>query len=342
MRLVIAASWLALTILGGSLAVVRADDPLPTMGTEPPTRGGAATAIDRLAAALDASRFSERQSASEKLAALGAAAIPAMEKAAEGESLEVITRAIELLKKLLDSAEASTRTDARQALQRLAKTRRPTASRLAREVLKVKEAEDTLKAQQAAQFVNRQQFGPIQFAPGISARRVRVQNSNGGREIAIEETSRKIRINDGKGQPIKIEITTTTNGKDSTEKYQAKDVDELKKRHPQAHKFYQAWENQGNPFGFPAGVPIDIVQVQQPPDQVVREATEVLKELDQQIDAVSKGDHVQKASPQVRGELKQAVEQFQQTLAKVQKRLQEKPETPAAKPDTHREASKPR
>jgi hypothetical protein len=181
---------------------------------------------------LDAPRFSERQSASEKLAALGAAAIPAMEKAAEGESLEVITRAIELLKKLLDSAEASTRTDARQALQRLAKTRRPTASRLAREVLKVKEAEDTLKAQQAAQFVNRQQFGPIQFAPGISARRVRVQNSNGGREIAIEETSRKIRINDGKGQPIKIEITTTTNGKDSTEKYEAKDVDELKKKAP--------------------------------------------------------------------------------------------------------------
>jgi hypothetical protein len=122
MRLAMVASWLALMILGVSLAAVRAaDEPSSIKGVEPPSVGSAATEIDRLAAELDAPRYSERQSASEKLAALGAAALPALEKAAKGESLEVTTRAIELLKKLLDASEASTQADARQAFQRLAK-----------------------------------------------------------------------------------------------------------------------------------------------------------------------------------------------------------------------------
>ena len=342
MRLVIVASWLPLLILGGLLAAVRAaDEPSSAKGTESPPVAGAATEIDRLVAELDAPRFSERQAASEKLGALGAAAIPALEKATKGESLEVTTRAVELLKRLLDSSEASTQADARQALQRLAKGDRPQASRLAQDVLKVQEQEDAAKAQQAAQFANRQVFGPIQIAPGINAQRVGIQNNNGGREINIEEGDRKIKINDGKGQSIKIEITTKTNGKDSTEKYEAKDVEELKKKHPEAYKFYKGWENQGNPLGFPVGVAINIVQIQQPPDQQVRMAIGILQALQMHVVPLSKGDQVQKASPQARTDLKRAVDQFKQTLAEVEKRLQEKPETPAAKPDASRGANKP-
>jgi hypothetical protein len=338
MRLIIVASWLALMIIGGSLAAVRAaDEPSSAKLVEPLSVGGTAAEIDRLVADLDAPRFAERQSASEKLAALGAAALPALEKAAQGESLEVATRAIELLKKLLNSSEGSTQAGARQALQRLAKGDRPKASRLAEEAIKAKEAEDA----NAAQFTNRQQFGPIQIAPGINAQRVRIQYNNGGREINIEEADRKIKINDGKGQPIKIEITTKANGKDSAEKHEAKDADELKKKHPEAYKFYQAWENQGNPLGFPAGVAINIVQIQLPPDQQVRTAIGVLQALHQHVDVLSKGDQVQKASPQARADLKQAVDQFQQTLTDVQKCLQEKPESPAAKPDASRGANKP-
>jgi len=337
MRLVIVASWPAVMILAGSLAAVRAaDEPSSVKGVEPPSAAGAATEVDRLVAELDAPRFSERQAASEKLAALGAPALAALEKAAKEESLEVTTRAIELLKKLLDAPEASTQADARQALQRLAKGDRPNASRLAQDVLKVKEQEDGAKAQQAAQFANRQVFGPIQIAPGINAQRVGVQHNNGGREINIEEGDRKIKINDGKGQPIKIEITTKTNGKDSTEKYEAKDVDELKKKHPETYKFYKGWENQGNPLGFPLGVAINIVQIQQPPDQQVRMAIGILQALHVHVAPLSKGDQVQKASPQARTDLKQAVDQFKQTLAEVEKRLQEKPEAPAAKPDASR------
>ncbi len=248
---------------------------------------------------------------------------------------------MELLKKLLDASEGLTQADARQAFQRLAKGDRPKAARLAQDVLKVKEAEDAAKAQQAAQFANRQQFGPIQIAPGINAQRVRIQHNNGGREINIEAGDRKIKINDGKGQPIKIEITTKTNGKDSTETCEAKDVDELKKKHPEASKFYNGWENQGNPLGFPAGMTINIVQIQLPPDQQVRTAIMVLQSLHQHVDVLGKGDQVQKASPQSRTDLKQAIDQFQQTLVEVEKRLQEKPEAPAAKPDAGREAKKP-
>ena len=272
MRLIIVASWLALMILGGLLAAVRAaDEPSPPKGAEPSPVGGAATEIERLAAELDAPRYSERQSASEKLAALGAAALPALEKAAKGESLEVTTRAIELLKKLLDSSEGLTQADARQALQRLAKGDQPKAARLAQEVLKVKEQEDAQKnAVQAAQR------GAIQMGAGPlppNFRRIRVQNNNGNREINIEEADRKIKMTDGKGQPIKIEVTTKINGKDSTEKYEAKDVNELKTKHPAVYKkFYRDWENQGNPFGMPAGGAINMMQFQPPPDQQVRMA----------------------------------------------------------------------
>ena len=352
MRVAVVASWLALMILGGSLAAVRAVDELSsTKGVETPSVGGAATEIDRLAAELDAPRYSERQAASEKLAALGAAALPALERAAKGESLEVTTRAIELLKKLLDSAEASTRADARQALQRLAKSDRPKASRLAQDVLEVKEQED---AQNALQTANRQRFGGgiqirqlgvgmgvAQIAPGMNAQRIRIQNNNGGREISIEEGDRKVKINDGNGQPIKIEITKKVNGKDLTEKYEAKDVDELKKKHPEAYKIYKGWENQGNPLGMQVGGGINIVQVQPPPDQQIRTAIMVLQSLHRHVDALSKGDQVQKASPQARTDLKRAVDQFKQTLAEVEKRLQEKPETPAAKPDASRGANRP-
>jgi hypothetical protein len=335
MRLAIVASWLALMMLAGSLAAVRAaDDPPPSKGEEPPSAGGAATEIDRLVAQLDAPGYSERQSAGEKLAALGAAALPALEKVAKGESLEVTTRAIELLKKLLDSSEASTRTDARQALQRLAKGDRPRASRLAQDVLKAKEQEDAASAVPA--FNRFGQIG-IQIVPGINVRQFRVQNANGSREINVEEGNRKIKINDGNGQPIKIEVTTKTNGKDSTEKYEAKDVDELKKKHPEAYKIYQGWENQGNPLGMQVGGGINVVQVQRPPDQQVRTVISVLQSLHRHVDNLLKGGcQVEKASPQSKADLKRAVDQLKQTLADVEKRLQDKPETPAAKPDAGR------
>jgi small-conductance mechanosensitive channel len=282
-------------VIGGALAVVRAaDEPSSTAVVGPPSVGPAATAIDRLVAGLDAPRFSERQAASEKLAALGASALPALEKAAKGESLEVTARAIELLKKLLDATEESTRADARQALQRLAKGDRPKASRLAQEVLQAKEQED------AANAAGR-------------GRRLFIQNINGGRQVDIEEGNRKIKINDGHGQPIKIEVTTKTNGKDSTQKYEAKDVDELKTKHPEAYKIY-------------AEAP--------PLDQEVRTAIMVLRSLHFHVDRLIKGNLMQNASPQSKAELKQAIDQFKQTLAEVEKGLREKPETPpAAKPD---------
>jgi hypothetical protein len=348
MRSAKVAPWLALMIVAGSLAAVRAADESPqTKGNEPPAAIGTAAEIDRLVAELDAPRYSERQSASEKLAALGAAAIPALEKAAKAESLEVATRAIELLKKLLDASEASTRTDARQALQRLAKSERPKAARLAEEALKAKEQEE---AANSAQGINGR-FGvnAIQIVVGNNARQVRVQNNNGKREISIDEGARKIKINDGAGQPIKIEVTTRkTTGKDSTEKYEAKDVEELKKKHPEAYKIYKDWENQRNPFGLQAGGGINVMGIgpagapfQPPPDQQVRTAIMVLQSLHRRVGSLIQGDQVQKASPQSKAELKQALDQLKQTLADVEKRLQEKPTTPAAKPDAGRGGNKP-
>ena len=64
--------------------------------------------IAKLVQQLDAGRFAERQSASQKLTAAGKAAIPALAKAALGDSLEMTVRSIDILRKFHESSTRPT------------------------------------------------------------------------------------------------------------------------------------------------------------------------------------------------------------------------------------------
>lgn len=78
-----------------------------------------------------------------------------------------------------------------------------------------------------------------------NAKKVSVKEVNGVKEIEAEEDGRKVKINDDPNKGIKVEITESKDGKETTKKYEAKSADELKKMHPDAHELYEKY-NKGN------------------------------------------------------------------------------------------------
>jgi hypothetical protein len=73
---------------------------------------------------------------------------------------------------------------------------------------------------------------------------------NGKRVMNIVENGQKIQINDEKGTNIIIRVTETVNGKAKSTEYKAKDVAELKKKHPAGAKIYEKY-TKVNPLGVP-------------------------------------------------------------------------------------------
>jgi hypothetical protein len=77
-----------------------------------------------------------------------------------------------------------------------------------------------------------------------------MKDVNGVKEIQVEESGKKVKINDDPAKGIKLEVTETKDGKETTQKYEAKDAAELKTKHPEAHKLYEEYTKQ------PAGIQI--------------------------------------------------------------------------------------
>ncbi len=198
---------------------------------------------------LDSDRFAERNEASRNLEAVGKAACPALAEAALGQSREVTLRAIAILRKHLKGDKAM-KEAAKEALKRVAESDHESAARRAKEVLDPKPP-----AQRAV-------FPGGQIAPRVNAgrlvRRVRINNgANGVKEIEVEDNRRKIKITEDPTGGIRIEVSEKKDGKETTQKYSAKTVDELKKTHPEAHKIYGKYAKQAG-----GGIQMRAVQVQ--------------------------------------------------------------------------------
>lgn len=193
---------------------------------------------------LDSDRFTERSAASQRLEATGKAACPALAEAAVGESREVTLRALEILRKHFEQGDAATKEAARQALQQIADGKHESAARRAKEVLTPAPAEEAIQPpmiQLAPQQVQIQ----VQIQGGGNVQR-RVQIVNGVKQIEATEDGRKVKITDDPQKGIKIEVTEKRNGKEQTRTYEAKNADELKKKHPEGHELYQKY-SQGQP-----------------------------------------------------------------------------------------------
>ena len=204
--------------------------------------------LDLLVKQLDSASFGERQTASNKLNEAGIKAFPALEKAAAAtESREVITRAIDILAKGLRSGDEGTRKEAKSALDRLAAGGATSAARRAQEVLKQAETPAPQAVPGIAPGGIRIGGGNVQIQVQAigGGRRVKIQNVNGVKEIEAEENGQKVKISDDPANGIKMEITETKDGKETVKKIEAKNEDDLKKNHPDAHKIYEKYSKQG-------------------------------------------------------------------------------------------------
>ncbi|HOM17185.1 MAG TPA: hypothetical protein PLQ00_07635, partial [Thermoguttaceae bacterium] len=100
--------------------------------------------LEKLVQQLDADSFSDRQAASQRLAELGRSAIDALIRAAASESLEANVRALDILKKHLDSQDAELKKSAKEALEKIAVGPRAPSARRAKDILKAYEEREKL------------------------------------------------------------------------------------------------------------------------------------------------------------------------------------------------------
>ncbi len=211
--------------------------------------------IDRWIENLDSSSFAKREEASDQLTAAGKAAIPSLVRAALKGDLEAATRAIAVLRKGLDASEEKSRDAAREALEKVAQSDSATAARKAKQALNAKEQADA-PGQQANPFGGRIIVNGGQLVingNGVAAKSVSVSNNNGVKETNVSEDGKKIKIVDDPAGGIKIEFKHKRGDKEVTDKYEAKNADEMKKTHPEGYKLYKEYgENAGGAGGFGA------------------------------------------------------------------------------------------
>ncbi len=277
---------------------------------------GTATADDdiaQLVAQLDADEFTVRQQASEKLAELGGEAVDELQAAAVGTSLEVTSRAIQILEQWMSAPEPALRNQAKAALDQLAKSDSPSAARRAQRVL-----ETAPSTAIANPFGNRIQVQIQMRAAAVQRGKRAVQVQANGKHIAIEI--------DQAGK-IKMSVTEKKDGKDVTEKYEADNAADLKKKHPAAYELYQKYAERkgviGGAFRAPA---VHAVAPKAAREKTIESIQASIKRLDETA----------KRNPQMR----EAVERHKKMLRKNLDRLQAPPED---KPDEakHPDEAKP-
>jgi len=225
--------------------------------------------IQQWMAQLDRPKFSDRQEARRRLSAAGAEAIPALENAATSDcSREVSASAMQLLERLYKSSMPDASAGAEKALQRIAAEQGNQHAAVASRILKGPDPTEYVQyssfAQRNAlrQMQNRgrgrmiQAGAQIQFGGGrLQIMRMNVQNAGGVRTIDVQDNGRKISIKEDANGAIEMNVTEKVNGQEQTQKFTAKNADELKQRHPEAEKLYQRYAKNGVIPGVPAVVP---------------------------------------------------------------------------------------
>jgi hypothetical protein len=117
------------------------------------------------------------------------------------------------------------------------------------------------KYPEAAQIYERyRNGGAVQLqVQGAPFGRIGIGGAPGGpRKIVGEHNGRKITIRDENGAKIRVTATKTVDGKEETETFEAENLDELKKKHPEIAKVYEklAGRNVAQPGNGAAGIVI--------------------------------------------------------------------------------------
>ncbi|MEX2176909.1 MAG: hypothetical protein WD872_21255 [Pirellulaceae bacterium] len=217
------------------------------------TAGWSATALadpQQWIQQLGAPEFSARQAASRKLSEGGRVLFPEVERAAETGSREVAGRAIDILRKHFERGDDQTQQQARESLQRLAKSKNPVAAQRAGQALNPVAPQAMQDLGQLNPFLPafqragvRVQVGGIQIgrvAPAVN-RRLHMRTVNGQREVELQEGDKTIKVRDTGAGGLEAEITERAGGQETTRKVQAKDAAELKQKDAEAGAFHERY-----------------------------------------------------------------------------------------------------
>ena len=356
--------------------LVMAEEPLPAAQQDSKPAAAsrpaadASQSVEQLVKQLDAADFDTREAACGKLAAVGKPSIAALEKAAATGNLEVSSRATSVLGKLLKSTDAATETAAREALQHLADGASPAAARKAKSILEPKEESTSgpgivMPGNGFGGFGGQIIIngGQLNIGGGGVMRTLTAKNVNGIKEVNAVEDGKTVKIVEDPARGIKIELTEKQNGKDVTKKYDAKNVEDLKKI-PAGYDLYKKYlgnqpGNGGMQFHIQAGMgnlqipgngmpvmpilppapwqqrgqlmPPNPVAV--PPPAAVLAANNrqqidgmirSLKTLSSHMERVQKSDAYKNASPESKAELKKQIDGLSRQLDDLHKQLGDK------------------
>jgi hypothetical protein len=222
------------------------------------SRSAISPEVEKLIRQLDADDFADRTSASEQLAKLGQEAVPALEAGVSSASPETAMRSFALLQELFEKGNEAAKSAAKAALERLAKGDGRVSLQAKNLLTPPQPPADPNQAGIVAGIGiarGRILLGrgglarvaiPVEMAPrAIAAAEVHVARSistsigpDGVKTINVDDNGKKIRIVDDPKKGIEGEYTETKDGKETTQKFAAKDADELKTKHPEAHKLY--------------------------------------------------------------------------------------------------------
>jgi len=181
-------------------------------------------------------------------------------------------------------------------------------------------------------------------------------NDNGVKQFQTEEYGKKIKITDDPQKGIKIECVHKKGGTDETKKFEAKDAEELEKKHPEAFKLYQQYLGnqvpgqagtivaQGaiagpipvQPFPMPGGgfqlVPVLPGQIQgniqllgpAAGNMPIEAATAMMGHLSSEIKSAAKSGVWKDASKETKSELKKQADELKKQLLDLEKQFGEK------------------
>jgi hypothetical protein len=235
--------------LAGS-SCTRADDASAGVAQEPLPQSGDEE-IARLCRQLGDADFWIREQATRQLLAGGNAVIDPVAAAAESDSLETVMRCLIVLRALYQRPEEPTKEAARAALERLSSSRQRSVARRANEILNPPEPYSPaaqrllLRANAGAGAMGVRVFQAAN--PGAlpaGGIRIRTTSVNGNVTITAEEDGRRVVITHQNEENIVVIVTEPPaagekEGK-STES-RAKDLAELKEKHPEAHRLFERY-----------------------------------------------------------------------------------------------------
>ncbi len=355
--------FLAISIPSGRIC---AEEPSatrpPVKSSQAATTPASTETVDQLIEQLDAADFTKREAACGKLLDKGQEAIPALEKVAVKGDLEVSSRSLRVLDKLMNSSEENISKAAEDSLQRLRDGDSP-AARKAKSILDKKNG------------TSNNNNNPFQFNGGMmpgggfgggriiinggmlqiggaATKSISVSNNNGVRHIKATDGDKTVKIDDDPTNGIKIECTDKVDGKEVTKKYDAKNVEELKKKQPEGYKIYKEYgERQGNlgalqvqiganpiPIQIPAlqapmlqpaipiqpPIPAPVPPVLTPPSSIQVDVATRLKIISDQLESLRKNESLKDASAEKKAELKKQIDELTQAMAELRKQLDTK------------------